>query len=151
MSTRSRIGILETDGKIKSIYCHSDGYPSWNGRILLENYVNLDKIRELLSLGDLGTLGEEIGEKHQYDYKERPERQCTFFKRDGGANDVEAIEHNNLKKFFDYLNKSDQEYFYLWHVADSKWVWGEVEWRQKTKPSNSSIKDLTSEDVKGEG
>ena len=37
MSTRSSIAIKHGD-RIKSIYCHSDGYLEYNGRVLLEHY-----------------------------------------------------------------------------------------------------------------
>jgi len=45
------------DGTITSIYCHWDGYPSWNGRILLENYTDEQSVRKLMELGDMSILG----------------------------------------------------------------------------------------------
>lgn len=56
MSTRSFIFILQ-DNTYHGIYCHSDGYPSGNGSILLHNYQNIKKIRQLINLGDLSSLG----------------------------------------------------------------------------------------------
>lgn len=50
MSTRSRIGILNADGSIDSIYCHCDGYLSYNGDILMHHYDTEDKVRALLKL-----------------------------------------------------------------------------------------------------
>jgi hypothetical protein len=44
MATRSRIGIELEDGVIESIYCHWDGYPENNGKILLEHYQDPNKI-----------------------------------------------------------------------------------------------------------
>ena len=38
MSTPSFIGILYEEGIIKFVYCHSDGYPSYLGKMLLEHY-----------------------------------------------------------------------------------------------------------------
>jgi hypothetical protein len=67
MSTRSNIGIEEADGSITAIYCHWDGYPSHNGKILLEHYKEASKVRSLIALGDLSSLGPEIGEKHSFD------------------------------------------------------------------------------------
>jgi hypothetical protein len=37
MGTRSRIGVMHGN-KVKSIYCHWDGYLHFNGRILQESY-----------------------------------------------------------------------------------------------------------------
>lgn len=47
MSTNSRIGYLE-NGLVKSIYCHWDGYPSWNGVVLHECYRDIDRVKELV-------------------------------------------------------------------------------------------------------
>lgn len=69
MSTRSRIGVLNEDGTIRSIYVHWDGYPSNNGKILAEHYRDIRKIQKLIELGDISILGPEIGEKHDFDYK----------------------------------------------------------------------------------
>ena len=38
MSTPSFIGVLYKEGIIKFVYCHSDGYPSYLGKMLLEHY-----------------------------------------------------------------------------------------------------------------
>lgn len=60
MSTRSNIGILNENNTITWIYCHFDGYPSHVGKILYENYNNEKKIRELLNLGDISSLGKTL-------------------------------------------------------------------------------------------
>ena len=65
MSTRSRIGILNDDGTVDSIYCHFDGYISNNGKILQEHYTDPAKMAELIALGDISSLAAEIGVQHQ--------------------------------------------------------------------------------------
>ena len=57
MSTRSRIAYLENDGTIHSVYCHCNGYLSHNGYILEHYYKDFDKVKELISLGDISSLG----------------------------------------------------------------------------------------------
>jgi len=59
MATRSTISI-EENGKIRSIYCHWDGYPSNNGAILLQHYTTADKVNELIDLGSLSSLRENV-------------------------------------------------------------------------------------------
>lgn len=63
MSTRARIGFQFTSWdnkeKIVSVYNHSDGYPSYVGRILMEHYNTPEKITRLLRLGDISALGTE--------------------------------------------------------------------------------------------
>lgn len=57
MSTRCRIAIELSDGTIKSIYCHHDGYKSGVGATLLKHYQNPDEVEKLIELGDLSSLG----------------------------------------------------------------------------------------------
>jgi hypothetical protein len=109
MATRSRIGIIDNrSGSVTSIYCHWDGYPETNGRILIENYTDMAKIQKLMKLGDLSSLGPEIGTKHDFD--QRVEDECTAYGRDRGETQVRAQMHNSLE---DYL-KYGEEYNYLW-------------------------------------
>jgi hypothetical protein len=55
MSTRS--AIIVKDGDIyRGVFCHWDGYPSWNGKILQEHYNSLDRALALVSLGWIEVL-----------------------------------------------------------------------------------------------
>jgi hypothetical protein len=56
MATRSLIGIKLKDNIVKTIYCHWDGYPEHNGKLLIENYSSPAAITELMLLGDLSNL-----------------------------------------------------------------------------------------------
>lgn len=59
MSTRCRIGV-EHDGKIESIYCHHDGYLDYVGRKLQKYYNDIFSVRELMKLGDISSLGDNL-------------------------------------------------------------------------------------------
>lgn len=58
MGTRSTIGVLNTDGSVTAVYCHWDGYPEHNGKILIDNYTTEEKVRELIGLGSISSLSE---------------------------------------------------------------------------------------------
>jgi hypothetical protein len=92
MSTHSNIGIVNDDGSLTYIYCHSDGYPSWNGRILLEHYTDPKKIKELMALGNISSLGANIGRKHDFDNYEvsRKNNWTRAYMRDRGEKGQEA-------------------------------------------------------------
>ena len=49
MSTRSLIGIQREKDKFEVIYCHSDGYPTYNGAMLLDHYSDKEKVEKLLN------------------------------------------------------------------------------------------------------
>lgn len=91
MGTRALIALQETDGAYTTIYTHWDGYPSHHGAILTEAYATEERVRALLALGDLSTLGRELGEKHAFeDRTERTRNWCTSYSRDRGEDDTAA-------------------------------------------------------------
>jgi hypothetical protein len=86
MATRSYIGIRNADTSVDYIYCHFDGYPEYNGAILTEHYSNINRVNELLNLGDLSVLGKFIGEKN--DFNDRVRDTCLAYGRDRGESNV---------------------------------------------------------------
>jgi hypothetical protein len=56
MATRSRIGLQLANGSILSVYCHWDGYPEYNGRILRTHYNTREKVEELIDFGDCSSI-----------------------------------------------------------------------------------------------
>ena len=61
MATRSRIGIQLADQSILSVYCHSDGYPEFNGVTLVEHFNSHDAAAELIDGGDISCLWTNTG------------------------------------------------------------------------------------------
>jgi hypothetical protein len=108
MGTRSTIAIENADGTVTGIYCHWDGYLSHNGRILQENYTDEAKVRELIALGSISSLGAEIGTAHDFDAAPRGE--CNAYGRDRGERDVDAYTEHNWRQF---RAEHGQEYDYL--------------------------------------
>jgi hypothetical protein len=120
VSTRSNIARENEDGSYDLIYCHWDGYPSNNGRILHEYYQDPAKIDELLKLGDLSNLGPQIGTKH--DFEDRPDGECTAYGRDRGERNTES-KHYTKKQLIAMLKKSWTEWLYVYSVKDKKWYY----------------------------
>jgi hypothetical protein len=121
MGTRSNIVRENEDGSFDSIYCHWDGYPSNNGKILLDHYTDQAKIDQLLQLGDLSSLGPEIGEKHDFD--KPPEGQCNFYGRDRGEKKVKKQHFRNAQALAGMLKDSWTEWVYVFRVKDGKWYY----------------------------
>jgi hypothetical protein len=115
MSTRARVGIENADGTITSIYTHYDGYPEHHAPILLENYATEESLRALLALGDLSSLGPELGEKHDFDEPHDVHPNWSkAYDRDRGEDNVAAVTHP-LDEWPDY----SQEYEYV--LRDARW------------------------------
>ena len=115
MATRSNIAYKTAEGKIRSIYCHWDGYVANNGKILLENYTDQAKIEALVALGSLSSLGEELGEQQDFDDRSsQKDSWCLAYGRDRGEVDVEAREYDSIPDWIDDM----EEYAYLWNGQD---------------------------------
>ena len=126
MGTRSSIAIKTEDG-IKAIYCHWDGYVDHNGKILKEFYNTTDKVNELIALGDLSSLRQEIGDKQNFDAKftdepELPmsENWCMAYGRDRGESDTEAQTFETIAEWVEAEAERWCEYFYLFDGQD--WI-----------------------------
>jgi hypothetical protein len=126
MGTRSSIAIKTEDG-IKAIYCHWDGYVDHNGKILKEFYNTTDKVNELIALGDLSSLRQEIGSKQNFDAKftdepELPmsENWCMAYGRDRGERDTEAQTFETIGEWVEAEAERWCEYFYLFDGQD--WI-----------------------------
>lgn len=115
MSTRSRIGIEDPEtGKVRSIYCHFDGYLSGVGQTLLDHYKDRAKIEALMNLGDLSVLDEKVdptpGSGHKFGNRE--DGVCIAYTRDRGE-DVPADEDEDAEAMFARATNGWEEYAYL--------------------------------------
>jgi hypothetical protein len=92
MTTRSTITAKLGNGKFGKIYCHWDGYPSNNGRILLESYTEQTKIDALIALGNLSILAPLIAppEGVPHSFKLPADNVCVAYGRDRGETGTEA-------------------------------------------------------------
>ena len=114
MATRSNIAMKTADGKIVSVYCHWDGYVSNNGKILLENYTDVDKIEALVALGSISSLGEQIGEKQDFMDRDTQKDEWTlFYSRDRGE-ELSIQEYADIPSWIADM----EEYAYLWNGTE---------------------------------
>lgn len=120
MATRSIIAKENDNGTYTGIYCHNDGYPEHNGRILASYYSDENKVDELLALGDISSLGSEIGEQHSFNDYTHPEW-TKAYKRDRGEVDTDAVHYANLDEVF--TSERGQEYIYIWRMVDGLGIW----------------------------
>ena len=121
MATRSTIAIQNADGTVTGIYCHWDGYLSHNGDILLHHYTDEAKVRQLIELGNISSLGKEIGEKHNFD--ECLEGETNAYGRDRGDPNQEAATYASWS---DLIDNAGEEYDYLFQPGQG-WIvnyWG---------------------------
>lgn len=128
MSTRSRISYVTSEGKVRSIYCHNDGYLEGVGKTLLENY-NDTNLNALMDLGNLSSLGttptteprrwDDSFMMEEYFKTGYDDSKCTSY-RDRGDEDIDAEEFDSLEEFensdcceeYNYLFKNGNWFFW---------------------------------------
>lgn len=112
MATRSFIALQNSpyhDSPVTLIYCHWDGYPEHVGATLAEHYDTIEKVQELLRLGDLSQLGKTPAD-------------CVAYCRDRGESwsDVRPRDMSE-QTAIDSMEDSWVEYLYVFSPEDGGW------------------------------
>ena len=143
MSTRSAIGMEKKDGKVICIYCHFDGYPSGVGETLKNFYNSETKVKELIALGDISSLGPKLYPTGEHSF-EKPEHGVTVaYGRDRGEKDTNPTIYPSAKEFWHKIPEDfGAEYGYLfiagqWYFADMEYYY-----RGDEEPSKDEIEIL---------
>ena len=143
MSTRSFIAKQIGDDEYLTIYCHSDGYLSYNGAMLIDHYNTEEKVDELLKLGDLSCLCQKLNpdptKPHSFDYGERQKDVTVAYGRDRGETNIEA-RTCSMEKLDDPQNWT--EYVYIFN-KDNGWKYF------RSGQSEQGLRDIE-EDLKKE-
>ena len=143
MGTRSNIAIQLPNGKFKQIYAHWDGYPSHNGKILLEHFQDPKKILELIKLGGVSSLAPELkladGTLRDFDDRTETNRNvCTFYASRGDKEPAVIQQFPTV----------DQEWLYVWMKKwgddAPRWYYAHYSWNQ------GYLKPLTEETCNSE-
>ena len=116
MSTSADI-ILQTEDGYKSIYLHSDGYPSHTYEMLKEHYMDREKVEQMIELGNMSSLDKSIECPEGHSYDNRVEGYSVFYGRDRGETGQEAIENPDLYEHY------ENSYSYLF-TLDGEWKVG---------------------------
>lgn len=139
MSTRSLIAKKIGEDKYLTIYCHSDGYLTYNGALLLDHYNTPEQVDKLLALGDISYLAERLEPDpslpHNFDYDERQEGVTLAYGRDRGEKGTEAREAT-LADLDDESNWT--EYVYIFD-ENGKWKYF------KAGESKNGLRDVQSD------
>jgi hypothetical protein len=132
MSTRSRIGIENSDGTVTSVYCHFDGYYTGVGRTLHEHYKDRKKVKALIDLGDLSYVSEEVapapGQSHSFG---------------NGAEGVSMAYHRDRGDDFNQRKSKNREEFFKVDIEDYAYLFTqEDEWMSKKTGDIKTLKLL---------
>ncbi len=126
MSTRSHIGIRNEDGSLDVIYCHWDGYLSHNGKLLFHHYQNPEKVRELVSLGDISSLNIHVKPTESTHSYATPQKDVVVaYGRDRHEDGVDTRHFESMDAYLATLKEESVfiEFVYLYDVVERKWEW----------------------------
>lgn len=145
MGTRSFIATRNPKGDYTAIYCHWDGYPNGCtkapdvgvGYTLRTFYKSKGKVRQLVRLGDISSLGRNIAAIGPHSFDSPQDSVTVAYGRDRGDKNCKAQSFDSLKELADYAAGSWAEYIY---VFDGKrWHWADIEAAVAGKPLNTFI------------
>jgi hypothetical protein len=132
MATRSNIGIVNDDGSVTGIYCHWDGYPENNGKLLLNHYTNSERINGLMSLGNLSYLAENLySDNNSHSFRNPVDGVCVAYGRDRGETGTNSRTFDNISEFEEFAGNSWSDYQYLfnngkWQYRNHNGTWNEL-------------------------
>ena len=118
MATRSRIGIQKEDGSVTSIYCHWDGYPDHNGKLLLSNYTEREKVEELIALGSISSLRANVAPDSDHSFEKPQEDVTVAYHRDRG----EDLDAGRIDASLEEFEKKDNEEYGYVLTKDNVWL-----------------------------
>ena len=146
MATRSRIGLMLEDGTIKHSYCHWDGYPDGVGRTLVEHFNNVEKIKELLSYGDMSYLTSIIHPEGEHSFNNPEKGVILFYMRDRGETGVESVT-TSMDEYLSIKYSSCIDYLYVFS-GGQWWVYNNLK-KNKWKLVKKFLPEytLTKEDL----
>jgi hypothetical protein len=136
MGTRSNIGIVNEDASVTAIYCHWDGYPSHNGKMLLNRYNDISIVNQLMNLGDLSSLREKLypNDSKPHTFQNQQDDVCVAYGRERNESDVDCKTFKDISDFERFAGNSDAEYQYLFNSG--KWTYRKTnrddKWKQLT-------------------
>ena len=121
MATRARIGLLLDTEHVLSVYHHWDGYPSFLGVFLQQNYTTKEQIAELLDGGDISCIdsttdwNNEKVDNHVLYYNDRGEK-------------TEPRLDLNVEDYLENEYSADEEYAYLFE--NGEWICYDLDTKQ---------------------
>lgn len=135
MATPCVIGIINSDGSIDMISCHWDGYPSYQTPILLNSYSTEEKVRQLISLGEISELHNKLNPTtttHSFDHSEKDV--VVAYHRDRGDK-WEDCKPFHVKNKSEAVSFCGGGYIYLFDTTRNTWMFtAKTRFRYFTEP-----------------
>ena len=121
MATRSRIGLLLDNDYVLSVYHHWDGYPSFLGVFLQQNYTTKEQIAELLDGGDISSI------YSRTDWNNEQVDEHVLYYNDRGEKTEPRLDLN-VEDYIENKLSAMEEYAYLFE--NGEWICYDLDTKQ---------------------
>ena len=121
MATRARIGLLLDTEHVLSVYHHWDGYPSFLGVFLQQNYTTKEQIAELLDGGDISHLDSDTDWNN-----EKVDNHVQYYNLRGEK--TEPRLDLNVEDYIENEYSAMEEYAYLFE--NGEWICYDLDTKQ---------------------
>ncbi len=121
MATRARIGLLLESDSVLSVYHHWDGYPSFLGVFLQENYTTKEQIAELLDGGDISHIDSDT------DWDNEKVDNHVLYYNDRGEKTEPRLDLN-VEDYLENQYSAMEEYAYLFE--NGEWICYDLDTKQ---------------------
>ena len=121
MATRSRIGLLLDSEHVLSVYHHWDGYPSFLGVFLQQNYTTKEQIAELLDGGDISHIDSDT------DWNNEKVDNHVLYYNDRGEKTEPRLDLN-VEDYIENEYSAMEEYAYLFE--NGEWICYDLDTKQ---------------------
>ena len=121
MATRARIGLLLDTEHVLSVYHHWDGYPSFLGVFLQQNYTTKEQIAELLDGGDISSI------YSRTDWNNEQVDEHVLYYNDRGEKTEPRLDLN-VEDYIENEYSAMEEYAYLFE--NGEWICYDLDTKQ---------------------
>lgn len=120
MSTHAEIMLVDLNNIVTGIYCHFDGDFSGVGATLLKYYNNLEKVKDLISLGSISYLEKSIECPSGHSFNTPIRGYTVAYHRDRGE---DLCQSNGIIERGIIKNIQLEQYNYVYFECDLKWYY----------------------------
>ena len=121
MATRSSIGLLLDSEHVLSVYHHWDGYPSFLGVFLQQNYTTKEQIAELIDGGDISHIDSDT------DWNNEKVDNHVLYYNDRGEKTEPRLDLN-VEDYIENEYSAMEEYAYLFE--NGEWICYDLDTKQ---------------------
>lgn len=145
MSTRSLIGIKNSDGSINYIYCHHDGYLDWVGKKLVNHYNKIETVRQLLDLGDMSSIGNKpIPNPDRFRVFAASYDDMCVTSKDRGKSNADLKTTTSLDLYIKKGSDFSVDYLYIYLADENRWmykyIYDDKSWRSVQEDITASTR-----------